>query len=90
MFSVIRQIIEQEVRLAVPAKHLTPRANLYELGLTSFDAIRLLVAVERGFGVELPRDALKRATAATIEEIARTVRAVRSVDVDSVEMRQAA
>jgi acyl carrier protein len=90
MFSAIGQIIEQEVRLAVPAQHLTPRANLYELGLTSFDAVRLLVAIERGFGVELPREALKRETAATIEDIARTVRAARSVDVDGVEMRQAA
>lgn len=90
MFGAIRQIIESEVRLAVPAAHLTPRANLYDLGLTSFDAIRLLVALERAFGVELPRDALRRETMATMEAIARTLEALRPVDAGEVELKLAA
>lgn len=77
MFATIQRLIQQEVSLALPAARLTPRANLYGLGLTSFDAIRLLVAVERAFGVELPRQTLKRETMATIEAIATAVRAAR-------------
>ncbi|MGE5370301.1 MAG: phosphopantetheine-binding protein [Chloroflexota bacterium] len=90
MFGAIRQIIESEVQLAVPAAHLTPRANLYDLGLTSFDAIRLLVAVERAFRVELPREALRRETMATMEAIARTVEALRLLEFREVERRMAA
>jgi acyl carrier protein len=90
MFGAIRRIIESEVRLAVPAAHLTPRANLYDLGLTSFDAIRLLVAVERAFRVELPREALRRETIATMEAIARTVEALRPLEFGEVESRLAA
>jgi acyl carrier protein len=90
MFGAIRRIIESEVRLAVPAAHLTPRANLYDLGLTSFDAIRLLVAVERAFGVELPRELLKRETMATIEAIASKVRGARPIRVEAAELQAAA
>jgi acyl carrier protein len=74
MFATIQTIIDQETRLAVPAAHLTPRANLYALGLTSFDAIRLLVAIERAFKVELPREMLKRETVASIETIVQAIR----------------
>ncbi|MGJ0506096.1 MAG: phosphopantetheine-binding protein [Methylocystis sp.] len=73
MFTALRKLIERETGLAVPAAHLTPRANLYELGLTSFDAIRLLLAVERAFGVEFPRESLKRESMATMEAIALAV-----------------
>lgn len=78
------------MQFAVPAAHLTPRANLYDLGLTSFDAIRLLVAVERAFRVELPREALRRETMATMEAIARTVEALRLLEFREVERRMAA
>jgi acyl carrier protein len=87
MFGAIRQIIESEVRLVVPAAHLTPRANLYDLGLTSFGAIRLLVAVERAFRVELPREALRRETMASMEAIARTVEALRPLEFGEAERR---
>ncbi len=90
MFGAIRQIIEKEVRLAVPAAHLTPRANLYDLGLTSFDAIRLLVAIERAFSVELPREALRRETMASIEAIARTLEALQPVEFGEADRRLAA
>lgn len=74
--TTIQTIIDQEATLAVPAAQLTPRADLYALGLTAFDAIRLLVAIERAFKVELPRDMLKRETAATIESLVAAIRAV--------------
>lgn len=75
MFATIQRLIDQEARLAIPAANLTPRANLYELGLTSFDAIRLLVAIERAFKVEVPRDLLKRDAMASIEAIAEVLKA---------------
>ncbi len=73
MFATIQRLIEQETRLAAPAGRLTPEADLYQLGLTSFDAVRLLVAVEREFRVEFPREALNRKAMASIEAIAVSV-----------------
>jgi acyl carrier protein len=79
MFTKIQRLIAQHASLAVPAACLTPRANLYDLGLTAFDAIRLLVAVEGAFKVEFPREMLKRESAASIEAIVMTIRAARRV-----------
>jgi acyl carrier protein len=73
MIAAIQTIIDRETTLAIPAVNLTPRADLYALGLTSFDAIRLLVAVERAFKIELPREMLKRETVASIASIAAAV-----------------
>jgi acyl carrier protein len=74
MFEIIKRLIAREAKLAVPVSDLTPRADLYELGLTPYTAIRLLLAVEREFGVELPRKSLNRAAMASIESIALCVR----------------
>jgi acyl carrier protein len=73
MFATIQRLIDQEASLAVPAVRLTPGANLYELGLSSFEAVRLLVAIEREFKVEFPREALDRKSMASIEAIAMSV-----------------
>ncbi|PPD45803.1 MAG: acyl carrier protein [Methylocystis sp.] len=73
MFATIQRLIDQETRLAVPATQITPYANLYELGLTSFEAVRLLVAIEREFKVEFPSDALNRQSMTSIEAIALSV-----------------
>lgn len=76
MFATIQHLIQQEAGLAIPAAHVTPHANLYDLGLTSFGAVCLLVAVERAFRVEFPRESLKRDTMATILAIAKAVQAL--------------
>lgn len=90
MFNAIQTIIDHEVTLAIPAAHLTQRADLYALGLTSFDAIRLLVAIERAFNVELPREMLKRETAASIASIAAAIQAATPAPAPADDMRLAA
>ena len=90
MFAKIQRVIEQETNLRVPATRLTPRANLYDLGLTSFDAVRLLVAIERAFKVEFPRKMLKRQSAVSIEAIVMALCAVQPSLVTFEEMRAAA
>ena len=88
MFATIQRLIDQETKLAIPAANLTPLANLYNLGLTSFDAIRLLVAVERAFKIEFQREMLNRESAASIETIAKAVQAMQQTP--AVEARKAA
>ncbi len=74
MFETLQLLIDSEAKLRVPASALSPRADLYEAGLTPYSAIRLLLAVERTFHVEFPRTSLNRATMATMESIIRCVR----------------
>ncbi|WP_036286169.1 acyl carrier protein [Methylocystis sp. ATCC 49242] len=88
MFATIQRLIDQEAKLAIPAANLMPRANLYDLGLTSFDAVRLLVAVERAFKVEFPREMLNRRSMASIDAIAKAVLAMEQPR--AAEMRMAA
>lgn len=90
MFATIQRLIDCEASLVVPAANLTPRANLYDLGLTSFDAIRLLVAVERAFKVEFPRETLRRDAMASIESIAKAVRAAQRAAHEQTTCREAA
>jgi acyl carrier protein len=70
MFAAIRTLIDQEARLLVPASDLSPHADLYALGLTPYSAVRLLLALERDFDVEFPREALKRETMGSLAAIA--------------------
>lgn len=77
MFAAIRRIIERETKLAVPAARLTPHANLYDLGLTPFGAVLVLVAIEREFKIEFPRALLKRETVASMASIALAIDSLR-------------
>ena len=88
MIATIQRLIDQEASLAIPAANLTPRADLYSLGLTSFDAIRLLVAVERAFKIEFRREMLNRQSMASIEAIAKAVQAMQQTP--AVELLKAA
>lgn len=88
MFETIQSLIDQEAQIRIPASNLTPRANLYELGMTPYTAIRLLLAIEREFRIEFPRDSLNRESMATMENIVRRVRA--SQFVPAYEWRDAA
>ncbi|MFY9658918.1 MAG: phosphopantetheine-binding protein [Methylocystis sp.] len=77
MKTAIRSLIERELTLALPAGEIAPSADLYALGLTPYGAVCLLLAVEREFHVELPREMLRRETARSIEAILEAVQAVR-------------
>jgi acyl carrier protein len=74
MIATLQRLIDREAHLAIPAARLTPRANLYELGLSAFDAVRLVVAIEREFKVEFSRETLRREAMASIEAIAKALR----------------
>jgi acyl carrier protein len=83
MFATIQHLIGQEAHLAIPAAQLTPGANLYQLGLTSYDAVRLLIAIEREFQVEFPEDALDRKALSSIEAIALAVLSLWQAELDA-------
>jgi acyl carrier protein len=90
MMTAIRSLIDREARLALPAAEITPRADLYALGLTSFGAVCLLLAIEREFHVEWPQEMLKRETAGSIEAIVQALEVLRPIPVPAEEWREAA
>ena len=48
----IRRLIDESGNLAMSARDLSLDADLYRAGLTPFTAIRLMLRLERQFGVE--------------------------------------
>ncbi|BDV35188.1 phosphopantetheine-binding protein [Methylocystis iwaonis] len=74
MFSTIRRIIDREGRLPIAAADLTPKADLFASGLTPYCAVRIMLALEREFGVQFPRHAMKRETMRSLESIEQALR----------------
>jgi len=73
MLEQIRKSVAREARLKLGATDIEPNANLFDLGLTPYSAIRLLLVIEREYGVEAPRERLTRAHTSTITAIAETI-----------------
>ncbi len=83
----LQRIIEQETKLHIQESRLRVETNLYELGLTAFDTIRVLVAIERAFRVEFPREMLTRQSAASVGAI---IAILQAIQLASEKMRAAA
>lgn len=69
MIDLVRQAIDKHGRLPQPARNLSENADLYELGLTSFAAVRIMLALEDAFNVQFPEHMLRRRNFATIGAI---------------------
>jgi|APFre7841882630_1041343.scaffolds.fasta_scaffold20302_1 acyl carrier protein len=65
----IRRLIDEHGNLKVSASALSSDADLYEAGLTSFAAIRIMLALEEAFDVEFPERMLKRQCFGSINSI---------------------
>lgn len=65
----IRDILDQFAKLKMPAASLTPEADLYDAGLTSFASVQLMLALEEAFDVEFPETMLNRKTFSSIAAI---------------------
>ena len=89
MMTLIRSLIDRELRLALPAAEIAPSADLYALGLTPYGAVCLLLAVEREFHVEIPREMLRRETARSMEAIFEALQALQP-ELAAAEWRKAA
>jgi acyl carrier protein len=65
----IRRLIDEHGHLRVPVSTLDPDSDLYEAGLTSFAAIRVMLALEEAFDVEFPERMLRRQSFGSINSI---------------------
>jgi acyl carrier protein len=69
MIELVRQMIDEHGRLPVAARDLSANADLYEIGLTSFAAVQVMLALEAALGVQFPERMLRRQTMASINSI---------------------
>lgn len=58
----VRRIVADHGKLGVDVDTLSTDADLYEVGLTSFATVQLMLALEEEFDVEIPDRLLNRRT----------------------------
>jgi acyl carrier protein len=69
MLELVCDLIEAHGKLSIPAATIPLDADLYELGLTSFAAIRIMLALESAYDVQFPPHMLRRESFASIHSI---------------------
>jgi acyl carrier protein len=69
MLDLVCQLLDAHGSLRVPAATLEPDADLYALGLTSFAAIRIMLALEEACDVQFPPRMLRRQSFDSISSI---------------------
>jgi acyl carrier protein len=68
----VRKIVEK--CMSMPDLDLEPDTDLWDAGITSVQIVRVMIAVEDEFEIELPEQVLNRATFSTVQSIAQVVR----------------
>ena len=73
MHNQIRDVLAAHGRMAVDPHDVDDHAELYELGLTSHASVDVMLALEDAFDIEFPEEVLKKATFASIHNIAQVI-----------------
>ena len=73
MATQIRELIGNHKILPVPMERVRDEDDLYELGMTSFASVQLMLALEEAFDIEFPERMLNRRTFSSISAIGRSV-----------------
>ncbi len=73
MATQIRELIGNHKILPVSMERVRDEDDLYELGMTSFASVQLMLALEEAFDIEFPERMLNRKTFASISAIDRSV-----------------
>lgn len=73
MIDQVRDIVRSMGFLGERADTLAPDADLYDLGMTSFASVQLMLALEEAFDIEFPERMLNRRTFASLDAIATAI-----------------
>ncbi|HEY5336493.1 MAG TPA: acyl carrier protein [Mycobacteriales bacterium] len=72
----IREVLAQHASLAVDAATVGAHENLYSCGMTSHASVRVMLALEDTFDVEIPDSYLRKETFESVESISELLRAI--------------
>lgn len=70
----IRDLIKQQKVVPMSAEAIAIEADLYEMGMSSFGSVQLMLALEDMFDIEFPERMLNRKTFATLATIDSSVK----------------
>lgn len=69
----IREILSTHGNLAVDVHSLAVDAHLFDHGMSSFQAVQVMMAVEEHFGLQFPDEMIRKETFSSIRAIADAV-----------------
>ena len=73
MTDEIRQIVADNVKLAVDADTLTEEDDLFDAGMTSHANVNVMLALEDVYDIEFPEELLRRSTFQSLAAIRDTI-----------------
>jgi acyl carrier protein len=74
MRSAIRTVLGETTSLSPHLEALDDTTDLYDAGMSSFELVTLVVALEKRFGIYFPQEAMCRETFSSIVSINEAVR----------------
>jgi len=69
----IRDVLAAHGGMEVDPRDVDDQADLYELGLTSFASVNVMLALEDAFDIEFPDEVLKKGTFASVRNIEQVI-----------------
>ena len=78
LLAVIRRVLADNGRLTIDIAAVADDADLYAAGLTSHASVTVMLALEDELEIELPEEAMKRSTFASVTAIAEVARRLRA------------
>ncbi|HZZ03655.1 acyl carrier protein [Paraburkholderia sp.] len=73
MKTYVRSILQEAACLDVSVDSLADRDDLYEAGLSSLGSVRVMMAIEEKFAIEIPAALITHDLFQSIESLARTI-----------------
>jgi acyl carrier protein len=73
MKTYVRSILQETACLDVPVNSLGDHDDLYAAGLSSLGSVRVMMAIEEKFAVEIPAALITHELFQSIESLARTI-----------------
>lgn len=80
----IRALLEEVSELSCPVGTLSDSDDLFAVGLTSFAAVSLMMAIEEEFSVSFPDHLLTRSTFASIDALSAAILLVQRAAVGEI------
>jgi acyl carrier protein len=80
---ILRDIISRHCNIAMPAAQIRDEDDLFDLGLSSFACVQLMIAVEECFGIEFPDALMHRSTFQSMAALGHHIQQLQSEDMDA-------
>jgi acyl carrier protein len=81
----LRRILSETACLDVRIEALSDSDDLYAAGLSSLGAVRVMMAIEEAFGIEIPGELITYDLFRSIDSLANTIGQVRAGEVGDAE-----